>query len=126
MSQEVILIVESDILVRGPLAQYLRECGYRVIEATNIAEARSYLSDAGIAVDVVLADAEPSGGNGFDLMKWIRAQRPEVAVILAGSVDKAVKKAADLCNDGPSPAKPYDHADVLAQIRRLIAMRDRK
>ena len=39
--QEHILIVEWDILIRHPLAQYLRECGYKVLEAVDDAEARS-------------------------------------------------------------------------------------
>jgi hypothetical protein len=32
--QETILVVEADILVRMPIAQYLRDYGYRVIETS--------------------------------------------------------------------------------------------
>ena len=38
-----ILLVECDIVVRSPLAEYLRECGYRVLEAVNTIEARELL-----------------------------------------------------------------------------------
>ena len=37
--QETILVVEDDVLVRMPIAQYLRDCGYRVIEAVSADEA---------------------------------------------------------------------------------------
>jgi CheY-like chemotaxis protein len=32
---DTILVVEDDVLVRMPISQYLRDCGYRVIEAAN-------------------------------------------------------------------------------------------
>ena len=31
----VVLLVEHDIIVRHPLAEYLRECGFTVFEASN-------------------------------------------------------------------------------------------
>lgn len=126
MNQQTVLILESDILIREPLARYLRECGYRVIEATSAAEARSYLSDTGVRVDVVLADAAGNHGGGFELAQWIRAEHPQVGVILSGSIEHKAEKAADLCNDGPAVNKPYDHAEVLARIRWLLDTRGRR
>jgi DNA-binding response OmpR family regulator len=35
MRAATVLIVEQDVLVRHPLAEYLRERGYRVVEATD-------------------------------------------------------------------------------------------
>ena len=32
-------IVEDEVLVRMPIAQYLRDCGYKVVEAVNADEA---------------------------------------------------------------------------------------
>jgi CheY-like chemotaxis protein len=34
-TQQVILIVEDEILIRMVIADYLRSCGYRVIEAAS-------------------------------------------------------------------------------------------
>ena len=52
-----ILLVECDIVVRSPLAEYLRECGYRVLEAVNTIEARELLGKAD-DITLVLADAD--------------------------------------------------------------------
>ncbi len=120
-----LLIVEADVLARHPLAEYLRECGYRVFEAANIAEAQLLLNQQGTAIDAVLADAS-RGSDGFTLASWVRQHLPTVQVTLASSVGNATKKAAGLCEDGPATARPYDHQLVLQTIRRLVAERDRK
>jgi CheY-like chemotaxis protein len=45
ISQETVLVVEDDVLIRMPISQYLRDCGYRVIEAANADEAMAVLVD---------------------------------------------------------------------------------
>lgn len=125
MNEPCVLIVEADILIRNPLAEYLRECGYRVLEAFDAPEARQLLSDGAMHVDIVLADIDGPGESGFVLATWIRGNHPGVEVILTGSVAKAAEKVGDLCQDGPSLSKPYDHQLVLDKIRRLLAARQR-
>jgi DNA-binding response OmpR family regulator len=122
-----ILIVDADILIRHPLAEYLRECGYRVVQAANLDEARTLFAQRRrrLAIDVVLADTNaPGAENVFKFAAWVRANRPGVEVILAGSVDAAAEKAGELCEEGPL-SKPYDHKLVLDRIRRSRAARDR-
>src|SRR4051794_33305168 len=72
---EIILVVEDDVLVRLPISEYLRQCGYRVLEAANADEALRILKNGGDdQVDVVLTDIEMPGSiEGFGLSKWIRA-----------------------------------------------------
>jgi CheY-like chemotaxis protein len=118
----VILLVEADVVVRHPLAEYLRECGFTVFEATNGDEAKHVLTIPTLRIDVVLADMQTPGG-GFMLRHWIRTQNIEVEVVLAGSVDSAVEQAGDLCKDGPALAKPYEHHLVLDRIRQSMARR---
>ena len=123
-----VLIVEADILVRHSLAEYLRECGYRVVQAANTDEARTLLARRRrrLVIHVVLADVSvPGGENAFALATWIRANHPEVQVILAGTVDACTERAGELCEDGPTLSKPYDHQLLLDRIRRLLAARDR-
>jgi DNA-binding response OmpR family regulator len=118
------MLVESDILVRQPLAEYLRECGYRVFEAANTTEAASLLGGEDADINVVLADIAAimeEGGVGFGT--WMRSAYPDVDVILAGSAGQAVRKASDLCDNGPDVNKPYDHQLVLDRIKRLSAAR---
>jgi DNA-binding NtrC family response regulator len=123
MVQPVVLIVEQDILVRHPLAEYLRGCGYNVIEAATQSEARAFLG-SGRKIDVMLADMSQLGGADFDLISWTRTIHPHIDLLLAGTVDRAVEKAAKLCEDeNAGLRKPYDHRRVADGIKRALARR---
>jgi DNA-binding response OmpR family regulator len=122
-----VLIVDADILVRHQLAEYLRECGYRVVQAANTDEARALFtrSRRQRVIDVVLADVNaPGAENSFALATWIRANHARVQVILAGTVNAATQRAGDLCEDGPTLSKPYHPQLLLDSIRRALAARD--
>jgi CheY-like chemotaxis protein len=108
LSQETILVVEDEVLIRMPIAQYLRDCGYKVIEAANADEAITVLSHKETVVDVVFTDIDMPGAlDGFGLAKWVREHRHGVDVILAGTLPRTVKQAEELCEEGPLP-KPYE------------------
>lgn len=124
MTTPHILIVDADILVRAPLAEYLRQCGYLVTEATDSVEARILISDKPSAIDIVLADVGGEERSGFALAKWTRERFPGIRVVLAGSITGSVDKAARLCDEGPAVSKPYDHRSVLEQIQRLRAAKN--
>jgi len=120
---DVVLVVEDEILIRVVIADYLRSCGYRVIEAASADEAIVILQHTELEVDVVFSDIEmPGSMDGFELSKWLRANRPGVDVILAGSVARAAAAAAELCDSGPVP-KPYEPQMAADRIRQLMALR---
>jgi DNA-binding NtrC family response regulator len=120
---EVVLVVEDEVLIRMSIAQYLRDCGYKVIEAANADEAILVLEHVETAVDIVFSDIEmPGPADGFGLSKWIRNHRPGLDVILAGTVPRAVNAATELCEQSSVP-KPYQSQAVHDHIRRLLGAR---
>jgi CheY-like chemotaxis protein len=123
---ETVLVVEDDVLVRLVIAGYLRECGYRVIEAASADEAVRILESGEPHVDVVLTDVEmPGEMDGFGLARWARRAQPSVEVVMAGTPARAADAAGELCDEGPMPVRPHPPSAVLARIRRLLAMRER-
>lgn len=121
-----VLMVESDVLIRQPVAEYLRECGYKVVECGNVNEALLILNAEVEAIDVVLADAQAPGRlDGFGLARQLRRDRPGIKVILAGTIASQAKGAADLCEEGPQLSKPYDPQLLADRIRRALGARDR-
>ena len=125
-AQDTVLVVEDEVFIRMVISDYLRSCGYKVIEAASADEALTVLQHLEVNVDVVFSDIEmPGSMDGFALSTWTRANRPGLEVILAGSVPRAAKAAAKLCDSGPVP-KPYEPQAVVDRIRRLIGARARR
>jgi len=107
-------------LVRLMIAEYLRDCGYRVLEAGTVAEARTVLA-AEVPVDLVFSDVQmPGEEDGFALARWVREHHPAIEVILASGLVGAAEKARSVCHDGPIIPKPYDHEGVLQRIQALL------
>ena len=125
--RQTILVVDDEVIIRTAISEYLRDCGYKVIEAASVDEAVLVLQQAEITVHIVLSDVEmPGARDGFVLAQWVREHRPTLQVILAGSAARATKAAGELCNSGPMLAKPYDPQIVLEQIKRLLATKPTK
>jgi CheY-like chemotaxis protein len=116
---QTILVVEDDVLVRMPIAQYLRDCGYKVIEASNADQAMQVLMHQETPLDVVFSDIDmPGAVDGVELAKWIREHRRGLEVLLAGTVPRDAESAKDPCDRVP---KPYEAQVVHNHIRRLLA-----
>jgi DNA-binding response OmpR family regulator len=119
---QTILVVDAEILIRFHIAGYLRECGFRVIEAASADEALVVLQEPDLPVDLVLSDVEmPGSMDGFGLSKWVRANRPGLPVVLAASPARATEMAGDLCESGPLLAKPYEQQILFDRIKRTLA-----
>lgn len=118
---ETILIVEDEVLIRLELADYLRECGYQVLEAVNADEALDVLR-CDRKIDLVFSDVHmPGSMDGFGLARWIRANRTGIEVILTSGVDRSTAVASELCEEGPLEAKPYHPQLLLERIRAALA-----
>ena len=55
-----VLVVEDEVLIRMAIADYLRDCGYRVVEAGNSHEAVRVLK-TDVYIDVVFTDVHMPG-----------------------------------------------------------------
>lgn len=117
----VVLVVEDEVLIRLAIADYLRDCGYTVLEAAAAEEAMAIFG-AAITVDVVFSDENLHGPvNGFTLATWIRQNHPGIPVLLTSGAMKAAEVAADVCSDGPLIEKPYPVEHVGDRIKALLA-----
>jgi CheY-like chemotaxis protein len=111
-----VLVVDDVPLVRLVVADYLRETGYRVIEAGNTEDAMRVLGTQE-PVDIVFADVNMSTTeDGFSLARWVRKNRAGVKVVLGSGIAESTEKAAVLYYDGPIIPKPYN----LPQLERYL------
>lgn len=116
---ETVLLAEDDILLRAPLAEYLRECGYRVIEAVSADEAKQALANRDLGVSSVLASLNLAG-DGFGISHWAKQHRPELRVTVMGTPRRAVEIVIDLCGDGKPGANSQG---LLRRVQQMIASR---
>jgi CheY-like chemotaxis protein len=118
---QTVLVVEDEVLVRMVISDYLRECGYRVIEAGSAAEAITVLESPEV-IDIVFSDIQmPGEMDGFGLANWVRQHQPWLKMLLTSGNARAANTAGELCEDGPLEQKPYHPQSILARIQRLLA-----
>jgi CheY-like chemotaxis protein len=117
-----VLVVEPDILVRMVIADYLRDCGFKVFEGVTAEDALTVL-EAGKKIDVLFAEVQLSGRmDGFGLAQRVRETHPHVDMILTSGIARAAEKASDLCDEGPL-TKPYHPQEVFRRINILLERR---
>jgi len=109
--------LEQEVIVRASLAEYLRSCGYRVLEAHSSAEAFTILQESAENIRVVLSGAQ----DGFRLSGWLKTHRPKIKLVLAATPERAAQAAAGLCDAGPHGKRPYDPQLLAQRIKAHLA-----
>lgn len=116
------MVVDADLLSRMAVADYLRHCGYRVIEGSSADDVDAVLYSHR-HVDIMLIDLTlDDSQDGFALAQRVRSSHPVIEVILTSSPARLAEKAGDLCDDGPL-VKPYDPKEL---ERRIVSLRERR
>jgi DNA-binding NtrC family response regulator len=116
-----ILIVDDEALIRMTVSDYLQERGFKVLEASNAAEAIGVIRSSRTSIDLVFSDVRMPGDlDGFGLSTWIRKNRPELPVILTSGDARKSAAAEAICPEVPFLAKPFDLQSAMAQIRQQI------
>jgi DNA-binding response OmpR family regulator len=117
-----LLLLEPDVIVRLAIADYLRDCGHKVIEGATADDALAVLR-AGQTIDVILCEVQLAGKmDGFALARYVRAHHRGVDVVLASGIPGTAAKARDLCDEGPL-AKPYEPREIVRRINILTVRR---
>ena len=120
---ETILIVEDNAEVREVVLKRLDLLGYTTLVAESAPEAVAILQ-RGERIDLLFSDVVmPGGMSGFDLAKWVRTHRSEVAILLtSGFTGDAAKSGEDDINVRVL-AKPYALAGLAQAVRETLEER---
>ena len=122
MSKGSLLLVDDDRGVLESMADWLREQGFGVLEASSRVQAEEWLDRQ--PVDLVLSDIRLPDGDGFDLLEYSRRCSHRVSVILMtgyATVETGIEAlragAFDLLT------KPLIDAELLVSIDRALSQR---
>lgn len=117
-----VLLVEDELLVRWPAGEYLRDAGYRVIEAASASEAIAVLS-SGTEVDLVFSDINLTDAmNGHALSGWLASNRPQVPMLLTSGDHGELGRVAVGTMRAVLP-KPYALSAAAERIRLMLPHR---
>lgn len=115
-----VLVVEDELMVRMPIVEYLRDCGYHVLEAGDANEAIA-ATDADAPVNLVFTDVRmPGKMDGFALADWFRSHHPEVPVLLTSGYSGGRGLPAGSPRGNDFIEKPYSQKQVERRIAALL------
>src|SRR3979409_1275430 len=123
MADHRFIIVDDHPLFRGALGQALSSvfANAEVLEAGSLDELTDRLETAG-EIDLILLDLSMPGVHGVSGLLYLRAQHPEVPVVIVSASDDAatIRQCLDCGASGFIPkSQPVER--IRAGVRRIVA-----
>ncbi|CAI6082923.1 response regulator transcription factor [Cohnella sp. JJ-181] len=117
-----LLLVEDDASLHRGIEFTLRQEGFGVTGAYNLAEARS--AAAGQAFDLIVLDVQLPDGSGFDFCAELRAARNATPIVFltASDTELDVVRGLDLGGDDYI-TKPFRLREFLSRIHAVLRRR---
>ncbi len=118
-----ILIVEDDQIFLRPLQRTLEVEGYEVMVVTSGEDAIDLLKNDD--VDLVLTDKRLPGMDGVDLVRRLKADHPDQAVVVMTAYG-TIESAVDAVRLGAANylVKPFETDEVLMVVRHAIEFQE--
>lgn len=121
-SDGTVLLVEDDPTVRLAVRFYLEQGGYRVLEANSGDEALRCCANYPRRVDLLLTDVVLPGQSGSEIAQAVRAERPDIAIILMSAHPREWLAKKQLVEPGVvTLQKPFTAEALLSRVRTVLA-----
>jgi len=124
-----ILVVDDEAIMRNLLLKILEQEGYQVVLASSYKEAIERLTVG--PCDLVLSDVKMPEKNGFELLKKIKDEWPQTAVIMmTGYGDAYTVKEALMLGADEYITKPFKSHEISLIVERaywrMLAAREKR
>jgi two-component system alkaline phosphatase synthesis response regulator PhoP len=118
-----ILIVDDEAAIRDVLGAYLREEGFRVLEARDGIEA----VDVALAErpDLIVLDLNLPGRPGFDVIRAIRAETRVPIIVLSSRSGEPDRVLGLEMGADDYVAKPFSPRELVARVKGVLRRYDR-
>jgi two-component system KDP operon response regulator KdpE len=113
-----ILMVEDDELIRRFVRRSLEEEGFRVCEADT--QRRGAIEAATCKPDLVIVDLGLRDGDGFNLIREVRAWSNVPVLVLSARSDESNKVEALDAGADDYLTKPFGSAEFSARVRAML------
>jgi CheY-like chemotaxis protein len=116
-----VMYVDDDQALVFLVARVLGRKGFRVSTFTDPLLAQAKLAENPLAVDLLVTDYNMPGYSGVDLLRAVKALRPDLPVALAsGYVPPEIEKSAIEAGANALVYKPNDVNELCETVQRLI------
>jgi DNA-binding NtrC family response regulator len=119
----VVLGADDDRSLRSLISAALQRQGHSVLLAASADEAIRISTSPETSIDVLLTDLSMPGGSGISLATEIRAQRPDIAVVLMSGWQVEEPVAGIPGGDVEVLQKPFELSVLAAAVERAVARR---
>jgi DNA-binding NtrC family response regulator len=116
----VVLLVESDVVIRNMVRRLLERAGYRVLAAADVIEALTLVWNYPSRVDVLLTDVDMPHLDGISLADYIKSQRPGILVLVMSAW--LAYSAPNYEREVTLLPKPFSPQLLLETIRNVILL----
>ncbi len=119
MSEVKILIIDDELIVRESLSGWLKRDGFDVETASSGEMALEILADK--RFDILLVDIKMEGMSGLDVLKRVKENDPDVAIVMItayGSIPTAIEAMKNGAYD--YLLKPFDPNELGIIIEKAI------
>ncbi len=119
MSRTKILIVDDELIVRESLGGWLERDGHYIEKVASGEEALETLKDN--RFDILLVDIKMEGMSGLDVLKRVKENDPDVAVVMITAYG-SIPTSIDAMKHGASDylLKPFDPNELGVLIEKIL------
>jgi PAS domain S-box-containing protein len=120
-SGELVLVVDDEEFILDTAKETLEGVGYRTLTAGGAEDALEIMQEHGSEVDAVITDLRMPHVNGFDLIRALRTDHPDLPIVAAsgladGRTDEAVEAGAQTFL-----AKPFTAEKLQAALQDVLS-----
>ena len=113
-----VLVVDDEPSVRDVVVRYLRQAGYRTLEASDGNDARDLLEQE--MPSLIVLDLMLPGMDGLSLCRWIR-ERSELPVIMITALGEETDRLTGLeLGADDYLAKPFSPRELVARVKAVL------
>ncbi len=116
-----VLLVEDEPALRTIIARNLTQRGHRLISVDSVGDAITEMTTR--LPEVVLLDINLPDGTGWEVLRWLRAVKHTVAVIVYSAVPPSQKRLAEFQPDAVL-MKPFP-MDSLVELIATVGRGER-
>lgn len=118
---ETIMLVDDEPMVRDIAARVLRSQGYRVLEASNGAEALHIQSEWEGNIDLLVTDVVMPLMGGKELAQRLQQSRPDLKVLyMSGYTQNVILQQGVLKPDVVLITKPFTSSDLMKKVYEVL------